>query len=236
MLMKYQPSNIGNIREEFQDPEGYRIAGQIFISSIGIHKKRVLEKDWPNSYNDVLDPKWKGRVGAMNPATAGPGVMFTRFIVDLYGWDFFRKLGKNQPVLSKGCSALEQLLLSGEIDLALCPAEFSILERIKGGETDLKLFYPAEGTGFTIMWTLINRDAPHPNAGKLWAEFTTSDERQRFVAQKVGRYITSKNVELGMPRPFLKFHKIDWHWIKGHKDDLCKRFIEELQKGRAESN
>ena len=67
-------------------------------------------------------------------------------------------------------------------------------------------------------------------------EFTADDERLKFVTENAGRYITSKNVKLGYPRPELKFYKIDWQWIKVNKDDMCKRFIEELQKGRAESN
>ncbi len=235
MLMKYQPPNIGNIREEFQDPYGHRIASLIGISSIGLHKKRAPEKDWPKRYKDALDPKWKGRVALLDPATAGPGVMFTRFMVDLYGWEFFRELGKNKPILAKGGSALEQLLLSGEADLTLCPNEFSILERISRGETDLKVIYPEEGVAFYTMWTCLNKDAPHPNAAKLWAEFVASDERQAFIAKHAGRYITNKNVELGFPRPPLKFHKLDWKWIVANKDDMCKRFIEEIRKGQQES-
>ncbi len=235
LLMKYQPPNIGLLREEFQDPYGYRVASTGWISSVALHKKRVPEKDWPRSYEDALDPKWKGRLGLSDPATAGPAVMFTRFMVDLYGWDYFRKLGRNHAVIVKGNSALEQLLLSGEIDLALCPNEFSILERIKEGETNLQVLYPGPETGFFIMWIACNKNAPHSNAAKLYMEFSASDERQKFVGDNAARYIGSKNVKLGYPRPPLKLHKSDWQWVKVHKDEMAKRFIEEIQKGREES-
>jgi len=235
MLMKYQPPNIGNIRDEFQDPHGYRVAGIAGITSVAIHKKRVPEKDWPKRYKDLLDPKFKGRVGLANPATSGPGVMATRFMVELYGWEFFRELGKNKPVLVKGAGALEQLLISGEIDVALCPNEFSTLERIQRGETELKVLYPENLVAFYTMWTLINKDAPHPNAAKLWAEFAASEIRQKYITENAGRFITAKNVKFGIPRPALKFHKLDWEWITEHKDDMCKKFIEELQKGIAEA-
>ena len=86
MLMKYQPPNIGNIRDEFHDEYGYRVGGQLWITSIAVHKGRVPEKDWPTSFKDALDPKWKGRVAIANPATAGPGVVTVRFWVDLFGW------------------------------------------------------------------------------------------------------------------------------------------------------
>ncbi|MBU4143301.1 ABC transporter substrate-binding protein [Patescibacteria group bacterium] len=93
LLMKYQPSNIGNIPEEFRDKYGYRVGAYIGISSIVIYKTRVPEKDWPKSYTDLLDPKWKGRIGIADPNRSGPIVMFTKFMLDLYGWDYIRKIG-----------------------------------------------------------------------------------------------------------------------------------------------
>ncbi len=94
---------------------------------------------------------------------------------------------------------------------------------------------PEPGCAFYIMWTAMNKNSPHPNAAKLWMEFTADDERQRFVTEVAGRYITSKNVRLTVPRPDLKFYKIDWQWIKVNKDDMSKRFIEEIQRGKLES-
>jgi iron(III) transport system substrate-binding protein len=232
MLLKYQPPNIGNIREEFHDPLGYRIAGQLGLCTIAIHKKRVPEKNRPKRYTDVLEPKWKGRIALPNPADSGNGVILTRYLVDLYGWDYFRKLGKNRPLLVKGGSALEQLLLSGEIDLALFPNAFSVLERIKSGEADLEILYPEEPVAYYTQWTLIAKAAPHPNAAKLWAEFICTDKRQQYVSKHCARYMTSKNIVLDYPRPPLKFHKLDWKWIVKNKDDMCKRFIEEIQKGQ----
>jgi iron(III) transport system substrate-binding protein len=232
MLLKYQPPNIGNLK--YIDSHGTRVAAQGWIGSVVIHNKRVPEKDYPKTYADVLDPKWKGRIGLSNPATAGPAVMFTRFILDFYGWDFFRKLGRNQPIITKGNSAVEQLILSGEIDLGICPNEHSIAMRIKTGDPDLKLLYPGPKTGFYIHWTAINKDSSHPNAAKLWLEFTASDKRQKYVADNAGRYIISKNVTSAIPRPDLKLHPVDWEWIKVHKNEMDKKFIEEIQIGREE--
>jgi iron(III) transport system substrate-binding protein len=236
ILLKFQPPNIGNIREEFRDPYGYRVGNIIAPSNITVNAEKIPKKDWPKRYKDLLNPKWKGRIGVMDPTTAGPGVMVTKFLLDLYGWDFIRELGRNKPVLVKGCSALDPLLLSGEIHLALCAAEHDIIALLMAGETKLQLIYPEEGTPYYVMWTGINSQAPHPNSAKLWMEFNADDETLKFFTENAGRYITSKNVKLGYPRPELKFYKIDWKWIKVHKDEMCKRFLKELQKGRAESN
>ena len=234
LFMKYQPSNIGNIRKEFQDKFGYRLGGHTGISSIAIYKKRVPEKDWPKSYTDLLDPKWKGRIGIADPNRSGPVVMFTKFMLDLYGWDYFRKLGRNQIVIAGGNPALERLLLSGEVDVAICPNEFSLLVRIKKGETNLKVIYPKEGAAYFVMWRGISKDAPHPNAAKLWFHFGASDTYQRHISETAARYITSKNVKMAFPRPEMKLHETDWKWLKDNKVEMLKRFTDEVNKGRAE--
>ncbi len=86
MFVKYQPPNIGNLN--VQDPYGIRVAAQEWVSSVAIHKKRVPEKDYPKAYADALGPKWKGGAGLRNPATAGPAITVTKFVVDTYGWEF----------------------------------------------------------------------------------------------------------------------------------------------------
>jgi len=234
LLMRFQPANVGNIRKEFHDKHGIRLAPYIGMSSLAVNKCRVPEKDWPKTYKDLLDPKWKGRIGLADPNKSGPVVMFTKFMTDLYGWDYFKGLGKNQLVIAGGNPALEQLLLSVEVDMALCPIEYSLLVRIKKGETNIKIIYPEEGAGYFVQWRAINKDAPHPNAAKLWMEFSASDELQHLIAESAARYITSNRVKQVFERPEIKFRQIDWEWLKVHKDDMCKKFTEEVNKGRKE--
>ena len=234
LLYKYQPPNIDNIRDEFRDKLGYRVCAYMGMSSIAVYKPRVPEKDWPKSYKDLLDPKWKGKIGIADPNRSGPVTMFTKFMLDLYGWDYIRALGKNQIIIAGGNPALERLFLSGEIDVAVCPNEYSLLMRIYKGDKNIKIIYPEEGAAFFIMWRGINKDAPHLNAAKLWFEFTVSDDNQKLLSDTAGRYITSKNVEMKFKRPEMKLHQIDWNWLRTHKTEMNKRFTQEINKGREE--
>ncbi len=84
------------------------------------------------------------------------------------------------------------------------------------------------------MWRAINKNAPHPNAAELWIEFSATDEDHEHLSEEAARYIVNKNLKLAFPRPDLKFQKIDWQWLKVHKDDMCKRVLDEINKGRAE--
>jgi iron(III) transport system substrate-binding protein len=235
LLLKYQPPDIANIRDEFRDPLGYRVAPYIGMTCIAINTAKVPKKDWPKTYKDLLDPKWKKRIGLADPNRSGPVSMFTKFIYDLYGWDYFRALGRNQVLIVGGNPQLEQLFLGGEIDVALCPNEYSLLMRIAEGNKNIKIIYPDEGAAFFVMWAGINKDAPRPNAAKLFFEYYVSDKCEKLLSDSAGRYITSKNVKMRFERPPMKFHKVDWKWLSANKTKMLKEFDEAISKGRAES-
>ena len=85
------------------------------------------------------------------------------------------------------------------------------------------------------MWAGINKDAPRPNAAKLFFEYYVSDECEKLLSESAGRYITSKNVKMRFERPPMKFHKVDWKWLSVNKTKMLKEFDEAISKGRAES-
>ncbi len=234
LLLKYQPPNIVNIRDEFRDDLGYRVAPYIGMTCMAINTAKVPQKDWPKSYKDLLDPKWKKRIGLADPNRSGPVSMFTKFIYDLYGWDYFKALGKNQVLIVGGNPQLEQLFLGGEIDVALCPNEYSLLIRISEGNKNIKIIYPDEGAAFFVMWAGINKAAPRMNAAKLFFEYYVSDECEKLLSDSAGRYITSKNVKMRFERPEMKFRKVDWQWLTKNKTKMLKQFDEAISKGRAE--
>ena len=68
----------------------------------------------------------------------------------------------------------------------------------------------------------------------LMSLFEGDREYLEKLSEAATRHATNKNIKLACPRPKLKFYKVDWQWFKVNKDDLCKRFVDEVNKGRAE--
>ena len=68
----------------------------------------------------------------------------------------------------------------------------------------------------------------------LMSLFEGGREYLEKLSEAATRHATNKNIKLVYPRPELKFYKVDWQWFKVNKDDLCKRFVDEVDKGRAE--
>ena len=100
------------------------------------------------------------------------------------GWKFVEDLLRQCKVLPKS-SMTYQGVANGEIPIGLT-FEQAAFDYLKGG-APIGLIYPSEGTAITLDGSAIIKNAPHPNAAKLFLDFTVSKEMQELVVDKFGR-------------------------------------------------
>lgn len=99
-LEKYTPFTATGLPAEWVDPSKTVYAPSAYIYSIAYNKNLVGEADVPKSFDDLLDPKWKGKVGVID-LTTGPGDtwMMSRRADGSLDEDFARKFAANAPVM-----------------------------------------------------------------------------------------------------------------------------------------
>lgn len=151
----------------------------VFVQSYNTQK--VRRDELPRSYQDLLDPRWKGRIGI---EVKQQEWFYT--LVQAMGEDkglrFFRELmAHNDVSLRNGNSLLNNMVISGEVPLAL--NVYSYLPeraRAKGAPIDYIALSPTiaytDGIGIT-------RRAPHPYAATLFYDFLLT-EGQKIVAEQ----------------------------------------------------
>jgi iron(III) transport system substrate-binding protein len=174
-------------------PKGYWITAYEAYVGLGYNTKLVSSAEAPKTYDDLLDPKWKGKMalsgtGSTLPAWAG-------VIVLSKGEDFLRKLGKQDVTMySVGGQALSGFVVSGEV--ALSPMIYN------------SHMANAKNSGATVGWNALGatysgasgagllRAAPHPHAAMLFLDFLFSREGQ-ILRQEVGD--SSPRTDLATP-------------------------------------
>ena len=144
----------------------------IFVQAYNTEKVRAQEL--PKSYDDLLDPRWKGRLGI----EAANLDWFATLVKDLgeeRGLQFFKQLvATNGLSVRKGHPTLVSLVASGEIPLALATYGYFIdkLKKEKSAPIDSFLLAPAivrvTGVG-------LPKQTPHPHAAVLFYDFMLSD-------------------------------------------------------------
>jgi iron(III) transport system substrate-binding protein len=144
--------------------------------------KLVRKQDLPKTYADLLDPKWKGKLGI-----EAKNEDWFASVVDVMGGGekglgFFRDLvAKNGVSPRAGHTLLNNMVIAGEVPLALDIYNYMPEQaRRKGAPIDWFALEPAIARSNAIG---IARRAPHPNAALLFYEYMLGAEGQRVLVK-----------------------------------------------------
>jgi iron(III) transport system substrate-binding protein len=170
-------------------PEGTWIATRYSVFAAAYNTGAVAAADVPHRYEDLLDPKWKGRLGVeaddVDWFFAVVGALGERKGLDLFG-DI---VARNGVSIRKGHSLLTNLVVSGEVPLALTAYGYRVDRLKKAGAPIDKSYLPpviALPTGVAPL-----RKAPHPFAAMLFVNFMLTDG-QAIMADR--GFVTRRNL------------------------------------------
>jgi len=145
-----------------------------------VNTKLVPAAERPKTFEDLLDPKWAGKM-AWRPANLTGSIGFIANVLasmgEVKGTAYLRRLAKqNVVLLSISDRAVLDQVISGEYPIALAMTNHNVEISRKQGAPVTWIPLPAmifsEQMGLTAL-------GPHPNAGLLFLEFTLSREGQQ---------------------------------------------------------
>ncbi len=142
----------------------------------------VKREDLPKTYADLLDRKWKGRLGIEASDEDWFAVVLSQ-LGEEAGVKLFRKVVADNGVsVRKGHTLLTNLVASGEVPLALTVYNFTA-EQVKrrGAPLDWFVIAPAVARANGLA---ITKHARHPHAALLYYDFMLGDEAQRMLVER----------------------------------------------------
>jgi iron(III) transport system substrate-binding protein len=178
LTQKFVPAEAAAFDETFRDPDGHWINVHSLLDTMGYNTQLVRANDAPKKYEDLLAPKWRGKIGV--------NVMDPEWYVNLQRrWgkekarNFLKALAAQQPGLRDGHNITAQLLAAGEFHVA-SNTYAHILARIKGQGGPVQYVFDEPVITY-IHPIALAKFAPHPNAGKLLMSFILSSEGQKML-------------------------------------------------------
>src|SRR5215470_5978467 len=136
-------------------------------------------KDPPNSYEDLLNPKWRNQIGLETEE-----YQWFYHLVQILGrdkgLDYMKRLAGQTLQMRKGHTLLAQLVAAGEMALAVVVYSNRVERmRMTGAPIDWVRF---KGPTITAINAIsIPEKAPHPNAARLFVDFVLSKEGQNLL-------------------------------------------------------
>jgi len=191
LTQQYVPPEASNYDEGFKDPDGHWVNVHSLLNSMAYNTKLVKPNEAPRKYEDLLAPRWKGRIG-VNLQDPEWYVSLQRRWGKDKARNFLKALAAQQPAVRDGHNITAQLLAAGEFH-AVTNTYAHIAARIKaqGGPVQYVFDEPVITYVHPIV---LAKGAPHPNAGKLLIGFILSVEGQRMLRDQ-GRIPAHRDVD-----------------------------------------
>ncbi len=173
-------------------PERYREADNAFHAAsatpygILYNTNLVRPEEAPRTWQDLADARWRGKVFADDPRTAGGGqivmVGFTHH--PELGWPYVEALGGQQLHFSRDRAEIPNAVARGEYPVAF-PVSVRDVIRLRQANAPVELVLPRLGscecaTGYVGAI----KGGPHPNAAKLLVDFYFTDAGQQQLAER----------------------------------------------------
>ncbi|HYJ44172.1 MAG: substrate-binding domain-containing protein [Xanthobacteraceae bacterium] len=226
-LAPYLPEEVAKHYDKlYYDPNGLHVTTRVLVSPIAYNTNLVKKEDAPKSFADLLDPKWAGKMVKAHPSYSGTIMNSTYQTVQVLGWDYFEKLAKQRVMQLQSATDTPKKIQLGERAVMVDGAGYFII-RFKEAGDPVEIVYPTEGTPVATSPSAIMKNAPNPNAAKLFQNWMHSREAQQFLVDWARQYSPhNQTVEKPGVRPLkdVKLMKEDAVAVEKTAEEIKKRY------------
>lgn len=206
-LIPYDSSTWRGASKLWKDPDNSYFNFALDSLAMVVNKKMLAEKGYapPKSWDDLLDPKWKGQIVVPSAVTSGNGYKIVYGVMTLYGfnkgkgekggWEYLEALDKQVHHYTRSGAAPIELVCRGEFMLAVGD-NVSVLNRLKEGYP-IELIGPKEGQAGDASYAAILKGTNKLSTCQKLIDFLGTKEFCRFFGQLVS--VATKDPTVGLP-------------------------------------
>lgn len=205
LFQKYVPPSSEKFPAQFKEKDGMITPWRVLPISILYNTNMVKPAELPKSFDDLLDPKWKGKITMPDPTRHTTTAQFLWNLRELKGdkWlDLVKGLANQRPLLVESLAPVTTTIIKGEAPVGITYIKY--VKQYKGPVGYVLLDKYLSDPNYMSL----SAKAMHPNAAKLYIEFVVSQEGQKLAAEEgefvlyPGVYPPIKDAEKVAPKMF----------------------------------
>jgi iron(III) transport system substrate-binding protein len=178
IIIPYLPPTAGNFPPGFIDKQGYWLGFYLVPYAITYNTMLVPKGTAPKSFDDLLNPKWKGQI-SLEREEYLVTQSHMQYMGQAKGIEYFKRLAGQDPILVNGHSKQAVLLTAGEFPIIIY-SDIARTEELKRKGAPIE-WVRAEPHITVLVSAAITREARHPAAARLFMNYLAADEGQKEV-------------------------------------------------------
>jgi iron(III) transport system substrate-binding protein len=234
LFVPYKPKGVEKLDKKFVHKKYYYAGVDMYIAAFCVNTKVLQEKGlpMPESWKDLLDPRFKGLVTMPNPVASGTGFLQISSILQMNGakkgkedgWEFLKQLDKNIGQYIKSGSRPAKMTAAGEFAVG-ASFDFPSAEQKKQG-FPVEVVFPKEGAGYEVEANALIKGAKNPKAAKRFLDWAISENAMKEYAKfKYGVTLPGIPTRSDLPKlSDIKLYPMDFAWQAKNSADIKKKW------------
>ena len=190
----YRSPDLAAIPEEFRGPDDLWVGTNVHLMVLMVNEKQLKGLPAPKTWSDLMKPEWKGKFAITDPSKSGTAYMLVYGLLKQFGREGLEKIAAN-AVVTASSGATYKGTAMGEYAVGLT-IDYAAQEYVAGGQKEIKLVYPSEGSYLAPEGMFIVKGAKNAGAAKTFYNVLLSKEMQQELLVRAFRRPTRTDIQV----------------------------------------
>ena len=181
----YQSGEAAGFQPVYKGPDNLWVGTNAHVMVIMVNKRALKGDPVPKTWSDLADPRWKDRLVIGDPEKTSSSYATLWGINDSIGAAPLKGIARNATVVSTASQVYEGVA-KGEFAVGMT-MEYAAQEYVAGGNKDVQIIYPAEGTFIAPEGMALVKNSPNPQEARKFYDFLASRQAQEMLFKKFYR-------------------------------------------------
>lgn len=194
LMEPYKSPDLAAIPAEFRGPDNLWVGTNVHLMVIMVNEKQLKGLPVPKTWSDLMKPEWKGKFAITDPSKSATAYMLVYGLLKQFGREGLEKIAANAVVTSSSGTTYKGTA-TGEYPVGLT-IEYAAQEYVAGGQKEIRLVYPSEGSYLAPEGMFIFKGAKNAEAAKAFYNILLSKETQEELLVKAFRRPTRTDIQV----------------------------------------